>query len=185
MPSLLKISCSQEYETTGTSDVSKGASTLLRQHMEDRWSQENEICQEDRQIIKEHIVPSMTLCTDLTIIQNLEDCMYVIAQEDYPQNWPDVLTQIGEKMQCEDSQVLYPTLCALRAIIRKYQSKLGVERKPLIDFTVYAFEILENQFEKHLQIFNDTSILIMTVLTKIFFLANYVVLSFSFINFIL
>ena len=40
----------------------------------------------------------MTKCTDLTVMENLEDCMHLIAQEDYPHNWPDVLFQIGENL---------------------------------------------------------------------------------------
>lgn len=109
-------------------------------------------------------------------MENLEDCMHLIAQEDYPHNWPDVLFQIGENLTSDDDQTCYASLWALRAIIKKYQNKIGEERKPLVDITIAAFDILETLFEKHLQIFNEWSVLIMTVLTKIFYLANYVVL---------
>ena len=118
----------------------------------------------------------MTNCTDLTVIENLEECMHMIVLEDYPERWPDVLFQIGENLNSDNDQICYASLCALRAIIKKYQNKIGEERLPLVDITTAAFDILEKLFEKHIQIFNEWSVLIMTVLTKIFYLANYVVL---------
>jgi len=118
----------------------------------------------------------MTNCVDLTTIKNLEECMYVIALEDYPDRWPNALAQIGESILSEDSQTCYASLCALRAIIKKYQNKLGKERKPLLEISETAFDILESQFEKYLKIFDEPAVLIMTVLTKIFYLSNYVVL---------
>jgi hypothetical protein len=83
---------------------------------------------------------------------------------------------VGENLTAESPQVWYASLCALKAIIKKYQSKIGKERKPLLEITENAFDILEGQFEKHLTNFDQSSVLIMTVLTKIFYYANYVVL---------
>lgn len=117
----------------------------------------------------------MTKCTDLTVIKNLEDCMHIIALEDYPERWPDVLFQIGEYLSSDNNQCCYAALCSLKAIIRKYQSMLGKERKPLFTITENAFGILEDLFEKHLNNFDQSSVLIMNVLTKIFYFANYVV----------
>ena len=118
----------------------------------------------------------MTKCIDLTVMENLEECMHIIVLEDYPENWQNVLFQIGENLNSDDDQVWYASLCSLRAIIKKYQNKIGEERLPLVDITTAAFDILEKLFEKHLKTFNEWSVLIMTVLTKIFYLANYVVL---------
>lgn len=152
--------------------------TLLRQHIGEKWDEEGEISEADKQIVRDNIVDSMTKCTDLTIMQNLEDCMHIIALEDYPHNWPNVLVQIGESLTSEDVQTCYASLCALKAIIKKYQSKIGKERKPLLEITEGAFGILEELYEKHIKIFDDSSVLIMTVLTKIFYFANYVVVFF-------
>jgi hypothetical protein len=117
----------------------------------------------------------MTRCSDIRIVKTLEECVHLIAVEDYPEEWPGVLEQIGENLESEDVQVCYSSLCALKAIIKKYQTKIGKYRAPLIEITKIAFEILERLFQKHLQIFDDSSVLIMTALTKIFLLANYVV----------
>jgi len=176
LPTLLQISSSPEYNENTDSDICKGAVTLLRQHIGERWEEENEISQNDKQIIRDNIVESMTKCTDLTVMESLEDCMHIIAVEDYPENWPNVLVQVGENLTAESPQVWYASLCALKAIIKKYQSKIGKERKPLLEITENAFDILEGQFEKHLTNFDQSSVLIMTVLTKIFYYANYVVL---------
>lgn len=101
--------------------------------------------------------------------------MHVIAIEDYPERWPNVLMQIGENLTSDNTQVCYASLCALKSIIRKYQSKIGKERKPLLEITENAFGILETLFEAHLKSFDEPSVLIMTVLTKIFYFVNYVV----------
>lgn len=151
-----------------------GAVTILRKNICERWEEEN-ISDEDRKILKENIVPAMTQVTDLTIMDSLEECIHHIAYEDYPQEWPGVLEQVGERIVSDDAQVQYSSLLALKAIVRKYQNTLGAERSHLLDITRNCFEILENLFEKHLESFNSTSVLIMTVLTKIFFYSNYVV----------
>jgi len=75
----------------------------------------------------------------------------------------------------DNIQVQYSSLCALKAIIKKYQNSLGQERAPLFEITRNAFDIIEPLFEKHLEIFDDTSVLILTAMTKIFFYSNYVV----------
>lgn len=117
----------------------------------------------------------MTRCSDLQIMKTLEECVHLIAVEDYPEQWPGVLVQIGENLTSEEVQVCYSSLCALKAIIKKYQTQIGQYRAPLIDITKSAFEILEGLFLKHLEIFDDSSVLIMTALTKIFYYSNYVV----------
>lgn len=117
----------------------------------------------------------MTQCTDLIILKSLEDCVHTIAYEDYPEEWPEVLQQIGERMIEDNVQVQYSSLWALKAIIKKYQNQLGQERAPLFEITRNAFNIIEPLFEKHLEILDDTSVLILTALTKIFYYANYVV----------
>jgi hypothetical protein len=149
--------------------------TLLRQNIDDRWEEDKSISEGDKEIIRANIVPSMTKCTDLTVIQSLEDCMHVIAVEDYPENWPNVLMQIGENLTSEDAQTCYASLCALKAIVKKYMNSLGRKREPLLEITTNAFELLEGLFSKHLEIFSQSSVLIMTILAKIFYYANYVV----------
>lgn len=78
--------------------------TLLRQHVGEKWDEEGEISEADKQLVRDNIVDSMTKCTDLTIMQNLEDCIHIIALEDYPHNWPNVLLQIGESLTADDVQ---------------------------------------------------------------------------------
>lgn len=176
MPALLEISCNAGYNEGKDTDICMGAVTLLRKHVDDRWdSRESHISESDRKIVKENLVPSMTKCTNLTVMKNLEDCIYSIAVDDYPGNWDCVLMQIGESMNSDDDQVCYASLCALRAIVSTFKLSLGQERKPLIEITQNAFGMLETLFQKHLEIFSTSSVLIMTVLTKIFFFANYVV----------
>ena len=154
--------------------------TLLRQHISDRWEDEKgDITEADRTTIKENIVPSMTKCTDLAIMKSLDDWVHTIALEDYPHHWPGVLQQIGENIISDNVLVCYSSLCALKALVKKYQSELGRERANLLEITQNAFDILEPLFEKHLEIFDDSSILIWTVLTKIFYFANYVVVFLS------
>jgi len=107
---LLKICCTQEFNERSSLEITKGAVTLLRQQIEDKWESKDGICESDKQIIRENIVDSMTKCTDLTVMENLEDCMHLIAQEDYPHNWPDVLFQIGENLTSDDDQTCYASL---------------------------------------------------------------------------
>lgn len=84
--------------------------TLLRQHVSERWEDEKDIPDSDKQIIRDNIVTCMTKCTDLAIIESLEDCMHLIAIEDYPHNWDNVLMQIGENLMSEEVQVCYASL---------------------------------------------------------------------------
>ena len=82
--------------------------------------------------------------------------------------------QIGQNLESEDPQIWYSSLWSLKAIIKKYQNKAGEERKQLNEITETAFTIMERLFEKYIKIFNEPSVMIMTVLTRIFYLANYV-----------
>ena len=84
--------------------------TLLRQHIKDNWEEDNIIPYSDKQFIRDNIVESMTKCSDLTIIENLEECMHNIAVEDYPEYWPNVLVQIGENLNSDNSQICYASL---------------------------------------------------------------------------
>ncbi len=77
---------------------------------------------QNKDYIVQNIIPHMTKCDDLTIIHHLEEVVYMIAKEEFPQNWGFAKDQIGELIVKQDEQVLYATLCALKGIVKKYKT---------------------------------------------------------------
>ena len=71
---MLKICWTHELNQNYTSDIWKGAVTLLRQQIEEKWSEKDKVLESDKQLIRDNIIECITKSTDFSVIQSLEDC---------------------------------------------------------------------------------------------------------------
>ena len=123
----------------------------------------------------ENVIHKMCSSDNLQVISNLEDIVFQIAIHEFPETWTNALEVIGEYLTKDDALALYGALCALRGIVRRFKTTLGLERSHLHVIIKNAFPILEGIYERHIDSNDEQSIILMTVMTKIFYFANYVV----------
>ena len=57
---------------------------MLRQDVNQYW---DNMYEQNKQYIMANIIPHMCKVDDLVILHNLEDVIYMIAEEEYPHHW--------------------------------------------------------------------------------------------------
>lgn len=150
------------------------ASILLRQDIDEHWF---DLPDTSREYIKENLVIKICNSTDLSVIRNLEDSIFIVATQEYPSNWPNVLMQIGEYLVKEDDMQKFGALCALRGIVKRFKTVKGLSREPLFQIVECAFPIIQNMFGERLESTDQKDLMLLRVITKIFYMTNYVVVS--------
>ncbi len=147
------------------------ASIILRQDVDESWEH---LPEPTRDYLRENIVPKLQSSRDLQVASNLEDLVESIARVAFPQAWSDALLQIGEGL-AGDEGMLFGSLCALRGIVRVFKTSQGLERVALVEIVSGAFPVMEGLLERLCSSPGDKEVLLLTVMIKIFYLANYVV----------
>ena len=123
-----------------------------------------------------NLIPLMCKVDDLKILHNLEDVVFMIADEEYPQNWGFVRDQIGEQIVSQNEQTLYAALCALKGIVKKYKTVVNLSRVHLNEICEKVYPLLEDIVQNIINSTDDKNLLLMIVIIKIFYLSNYVVI---------
>lgn len=94
------------------------------------WEYQDQICDVDRNTLKKEIIACMASCGDQIVLNNLEDCVKVMAEYDYPNEWEELITDVGEKLASETPVLIYVALKALKQIVKNYNT-VDLDRSPL------------------------------------------------------
>lgn len=124
-----------------------------------------------------NIIEKMCVSDNLAIIKDLEDIVHLIAVHEYPHNWKNALIQIGDNLGKEDEQLLYGSLCALKGIVKRFKTKTKLEWIHLHEIAAGAFPVIEGIIGNIIASHEEKDLILMAVMFKIFYLANYVVKS--------
>ncbi|KAF4798341.1 hypothetical protein TURU_065107 [Turdus rufiventris] len=143
----------------------------------------NKICELDRIAIKANIVPLM-LSSPEQIQKQLSDAISIIGREDFPQKWPDLLTEMVNRFQSGDFHVINGVLRTAHSLFKRYRhefksNELWTEIKLVLD----AFALpLTNLFKATIELCsthaNDASALkvlfsSLILIAKLFYSLNF------------
>lgn len=148
------------------------ASIFLRQDVQEHWEDMN---QTNQTYIMDNLIDKMCSCDNIQVLWDLEDVVYKVALNEYPENWRSALVKIGENLTKTDKQVLYGSLCALKGIVKRYKHVHGLERIHLHEIAEGAFPVIEEVLKNILNSTEEQDLMLMIVILKIFYLSNYVV----------
>ncbi|NXW26488.1 XPO2 protein, partial [Phaetusa simplex] len=97
------------------------ASVTFKNYIKRNWriveDEPNKICESDRIAIKANIVPLM-LSSPEQIQKQLSDAISIIGREDFPQKWPDLLTEMVNRFQSGDFHVINGVLRTAHSLFK-------------------------------------------------------------------
>uniref|UniRef100_A0A8B9G8U4 Exportin-2 n=1 Tax=Amazona collaria TaxID=241587 RepID=A0A8B9G8U4_9PSIT len=117
------------------------ASVTFKNYIKRNWriveDEPNKICESDRIAIKANIVPLM-LSSPEQIQKQLSDAISIIGREDFPQKWPDLLTEMVNRFQSGDFYVINGVLRTAHSLFKRYRhefksNELWTEIKLVLD----------------------------------------------------
>ncbi|KAH0510994.1 Exportin-2 [Microtus ochrogaster] len=136
------------------------ASVTFKNYIKRNWriveDEPNKICEADRVAIKANIVHLM-LSSPEQIQKQLSDAISIIGREDFPQKWPDLLTEMVNRFQSGDFHVINGVLRTAHSLFKRYRhefksNELWTEIKLVLD----AFALpLTNLFKDLPEFFED------------------------------
>ncbi|XP_054247746.1 exportin-2 isoform X2 [Indicator indicator] len=163
------------------------ASVTFKNYIKRNWriveDEPNKICESDRIAIKANIVPLM-LSSPEQIQKQLSDAISIIGREDFPQKWPDLLTEMVNRFQSGDFHVINGVLRTAHSLFKRYRhefksNELWSEIKLVLD----AFALpLTNLFKATIELCsthaNDASALkvlfsSLILIAKLFYSLNF------------
>ncbi|XP_010129640.1 PREDICTED: exportin-2 isoform X2 [Buceros rhinoceros silvestris] len=163
------------------------ASVTFKNYIKRNWriveDELNKICESDRIAIKANIVPLM-LSSPEQIQKQLSDAISIIGREDFPQKWPDLLTEMVNRFQSGDFHVINGILRTAHSLFKRYRhefksNELWAEIKLVLD----AFALpLTNLFKATIELCsthaNDASALkvlfsSLILIAKLFYSLNF------------
>ncbi|KAM3923511.1 exportin-2 isoform 1-T3 [Leptodactylus fuscus] len=117
------------------------ASVTFKNYIKRNWrvieDEPNKICDADRIAIKANIV-NLMLSSPEQIQKQLSDAISIIGREDFPQKWPDLLTEMVNRFQSGDFHVINGVLHTAHSLFKRYRhefksSELWTEIKLVLD----------------------------------------------------
>ncbi|XP_008946536.1 PREDICTED: exportin-2 isoform X2 [Merops nubicus] len=163
------------------------ASVTFKNYIKRNWriveDEPNKICESDRVAIKANIVPLM-LSSPEQIQKQLSDAISIIGREDFPQKWPDLLTEMVNRFRSGDFHVINGVLRTAHSLFKRYRhefksNELWSEIKLVLD----AFALpLTNLFKATIELCsthaNDASALkvlfsSLILIAKLFYSLNF------------
>nr|KAF6358045.1 chromosome segregation 1 like [Pipistrellus kuhlii] len=163
------------------------ASVTFKNYIKRNWriveDEPNKICETDRVAIKANIVHLM-LSSPEQIQKQLSDAISIIGREDFPQKWPDLLTEMVNRFQSGDFHVINGVLRTAHSLFKRYRhefksNELWTEIKLVLD----AFALpLTNLFKATIELCsthaNDASALrilfsSLILISKLFYSLNF------------
>jgi len=105
--------------------VRQAGAVRFKNFVKKHWQPDTEvdiISEQDRGQIKVHIVDLM-LTSDKRIQSQLSEAVTLISDTDYPAKWPNLMTDLVAKMQCQDLNVIKGVFLTANAIFSRYPSQ--------------------------------------------------------------
>ena len=100
--------------------------------------------------------------------------IYNIAQVDFPENWRSSIQEVGDriKMSVSNEPILISGLMALKEIFEANEYHLEEDRTTLNQLVEMFFPLLEQVMQDAGQSQSSNQILVMHLISKIFYSAN-------------
>ncbi|XP_039590825.1 exportin-2 [Polypterus senegalus] len=192
---LESVECSQNYpillltllEKSQDNVIRVCAAVTFKNYIKRNWriveDEPNKICDPDRTAIKANIVHLM-LSSQEQIQKQLSDAISIIGREDFPQKWPDLLTEMVTRFQSGDFHIINGVLRTAHSLFKRYRhefksNELWAEIKLVLDtFAGPLTELFKATIElcqTHANDVNALKVLFssLTLISKLFYSLNF------------
>ncbi|KAG7283270.1 LOW QUALITY PROTEIN: hypothetical protein CRUP_005012 [Coryphaenoides rupestris] len=143
----------------------------------------NKISDPDRTTVKANIV-NLMLRSPEQIQKQLSDAISIIGREDFPQKWPDLLTEMVTRFQSGDFHIINGVLRTAHSLFKRYRhefksNELWLEIKLVLDtFAAPLTELFKATIElcqTHAKDINALKVLFssLTLISKLFYSLNF------------
>uniref|UniRef100_A0A8C7VB56 Exportin-2 n=3 Tax=Oncorhynchus mykiss TaxID=8022 RepID=A0A8C7VB56_ONCMY len=163
------------------------AAVTFKNYIKRNWriieDEPNKISDPDRTTIKANIV-NLMLSSPEQIQKQLSDAISIIGREDFPQKWPDLLTEMVTRFQSGDFHIINGVLRTAHSLFKRYRhefksNELWLEIKLVLDtFANPLTELFKATIElcqTHATDINALKILFssLTLISKLFYSLNF------------
>ena len=164
------------FVNTPSTDKSlrQAAAIILKNNIRHYWSNNEEDKErlpstlENRTLFKTHLLNGLLVVTDTSIRGLLVEVVRIIAEGEFPSQWPELLPELLRNIQSDNVLSVYNSIYALRKIIKRYEYKLKEKRKDLNEIIRVSFPIIERLLS-NLKDFNTVeAAMVMKCALKIF-----------------
>jgi hypothetical protein len=128
-------------------DLRLAAVLVLKNRIEDFWSNADglTIVVEEKIVFKQAIVDILLAETENSIRALLSDTIALIAQTDFPEEWPVLVPALVTNIQTHVTNpiVIHNALMALRKVMKRYQHKRDELRGPMNDIVEVLFPVIQ------------------------------------------
>lgn len=170
------------------SSIRAAGAVAFKNYVKRNWRVEEEnggdkISASDRATVKQLIVGLMLKSPD-QIQKQLSDAISIIGREDFPEKWPDLLSEMISKFQSSDFHVINGVLHTAHSLFKRYRyelksQKLWTEIKFVLDNFAKPFtDLLNATMDLTAQNVNNPDALkvifsSLTIIAKIFYSLNF------------
>uniref|UniRef100_A0A667XJX5 Exportin-2 n=1 Tax=Myripristis murdjan TaxID=586833 RepID=A0A667XJX5_9TELE len=163
------------------------AAVTFKNYIKRNWriveDEPNKISDPDRTTIKANIV-NLMLSSPEQIQKQLSDAISIIGREDFPQKWPDLLTEMVNRFQSGDFHIINGVLRTAHSLFKRYRhefksNELWMEIKLVLDtFAQPLTELFKATIElcqTHATDINALKVLFssLTLISKLFYSLNF------------
>uniref|UniRef100_A0A8C6PI52 Exportin-2 n=1 Tax=Nothobranchius furzeri TaxID=105023 RepID=A0A8C6PI52_NOTFU len=163
------------------------AAVTFKNYIKRNWriveDEPNKISEADRTAIKANIV-NLMLSSPEQIQKQLSDAISIIGREDFPQKWPDLLTEMVTRFRSGDFHIINGVLRTAHSLFKRYRhefksNELWSEIKLVLDtFALPLTELFKATIElcqTHANDVNALKVLFssLTLISKLFYSLNF------------
>eukprot|EP01039_Chlorochromonas_danica_P003040 gene3040-3317_t len=104
--------------------IRQSAAVLFKNVVKNHWVNEDEpnhsVAQEDKEVIKNHLVELMTTAP-LDVQKQLAEAVSIISKYDFPHAWHNLLPQLVEKLQSDDIQLKKGVMLTANSLMKRFR----------------------------------------------------------------
>ena len=128
----------------------------------------------DKQFLRENIFKALDVAPNKIIQSAFCSVIYNIAQVDFPEGWKNSVQEVGDriKVSVSNEAILISGLMALKEIFEANEYHLEEDRTTLNQLVEMFFPLLEQVMQDAGQSQSGNQILVMHLISKIFYSAN-------------
>ncbi|KAI9486221.1 MAG: armadillo-type protein [Benjaminiella poitrasii] len=142
LPIVLQILASEELEL----GARQAAAIYFKNRLNKAWDGEREsavpINNDDRNMVKQTILQALVTAPNQVQVQ-LTSTLNTILTNDFPDNWPNFISELERLLTSTDVRLIYVGLLALREVVKVYQWRTGSKREPFRQLIKLTFPVIQ------------------------------------------
>ena len=139
------------FVNTPTTDKSlrQAAAIILKNNIRHYWSNREDDKErlpstlENRTLFKTHLLNGLLVVTDTSIRGLIVEVIRIVAEADFPTQWPELLPELLKNIQSDNVLSVYNSIYTLRKLIKRYEYKPKDKRGDLNEIIKLSFPIVE------------------------------------------